>query len=834
MRASVVHRQEVTSNTRTGDDLLERHPLEQASILDLFRRWGYLQAHLDPLGRLEPQPHPDLDAVGDDAGAEARRWYCGSIGAEFMHMPDPARRRWVQEHLEAPAVAADTDPILERLIYAEIFEEVLHARYPGTKRFSLEGSTALIPLLDEILETSSGHGAAEVLLGMSHRGRLNVMVQIVGKTASEIFAGFEDLNPRSVLGGGDVKYHMGATGDYVGRSGRTIRIQLVSNPSHLEAVMPVVLGRAHARQIRTGDEGTQIVPILLHGDAAFAGQGIVAETLNFAELEGFSVGGTLHIVVNNLMGFTTVPKELHTSRFSTDAAKRVPIPIFHVNGEDLQAVSRVGHLAVEYRRTFRSDVVIDLIGYRRHGHSEVDDPTVTHPVLYKAIMSRPPLWQLFARDIGVDATERAQAARTELRAAQENAGTLTARPVLSPLPDYWLNYRAGPYRPEYDVDTRLPAEDLASLGEQLTGVPNGFNIHPKVKRLLAQRREMAAGKRAVDYGMAEALAFASLVRSGVPVRLSGQDTRRGTFNHRHAILVDVETEQPYMPLAHIAPDQARCDVYNSTLSEAGILGFEYGYSRDYPEALVMWEAQFGDFANSAQVIIDQFIASAEDKWRRWSGITLLLPHGYEGQGPEHSSARLERFLQLGAEDNIQVCQPSTAAQYFHLLRQQALSVWRTPLIVFTPKSMLRHAAASSPIDAFSDARFARVLPDHRTEAAQRILVCTGKIGHELQIAREKRKAGQTAIISIEQVYPFPLTELADALHEHASAREIVWVQEEPANMGARSFVMPRLRRLAGTTPVRSIRRSASASPATGSAKAHEIEQATLLQLAFSG
>ncbi len=404
----MVHSNKVTLNQRTRQNVVDMDPASDAQILDLFRRWGYLQAHLDPLGRLEPEPQAELDAVGD-AGAAARRWYCGSIGADFMHIPDPVRRRWIQEQLEAPAPPYAKDPILDRLISAEIFEEVLHARYPGTKRFSLEGSTAMIPLLDEILETSSGHGAVEALLGMSHRGRLNVMVHIVGKAPREIFAGFEDLNPRSVLGGGDVKYHMGATGDYVGRSGRSLRIQLVSNPSHLEAVMPVVVGRARARQVRLDDDGTQIVPIVLHGDAAFAGQGIVAETLNYAEIDGFAVGGAIHIIVNNLMGFTTVPKELHATRFAADAAKRQPIPIFHVNGEDLQAVSRIGRLAVEYRRAFHSDVVIDLIGYRRHGHSEVDDPTVTHPVLYKAIMSRPPLWELFAREIGVDATARAQA-----------------------------------------------------------------------------------------------------------------------------------------------------------------------------------------------------------------------------------------------------------------------------------------------------------------------------------------------------------------------------------------------------------------------------------------
>jgi 2-oxoglutarate dehydrogenase E1 component len=806
---------------------------DEAGALDLFRRWGYLQADLDPLGRLQPLPHPELDATGE-AGAVARGWYSGPIGAEFMHIPDPERRRWIQEQLEAAMPPVDSARILDRLIAAEMLEEVMHSRYPGTKRFSLEGATALIPLLDEMLDSAGRRGTTEVVLGMSHRGRLNVMVHIVGKDPEEIFAGFEDVSPRSVLGGGDVKYHMGATGQYETHAGDSIRIHLVSNPSHLEAVYPVVLGHALARQIRLGDnDQTRIVPVVLHGDGAFAGQGVVGETLNLAALEGFSVGGTLHIVVNNLIGFTTDPRELHGTRFATDAARRQPIPIFHVNGERMDAVVRVGRLATEYRRRFKSDVVVDLIGYRRHGHSEVDDPTVTHPVLYAAIKQHQPLWHIYGSEIGVDPAAAAHAARAALQAAQGDAAATTERPQLSHAADYWGPYRGGCDRPEYDIETGVAASRLQALGETLTQTPDGFHVHPKARRLLQQRAEMTAGKRALDFGMAETLAFATLLQQGTPVRLTGQDTRRGTFNQRHAVLVDVETEAHYMPLAHVAPDQARCDIYNSPLSEAGVLGFEYGYSRDYPEALVLWEAQFGDFVNTAQVIIDQFIVSAEDKWRRLSGVTLLLPHGYEGQGPEHSSARIERFLQVAAEDNLQVCQPSTAAQYFHVLRRQALSAWRTPLVVFTPKSLLRSAASSSSIEECGAPRFVRVLPDETARDARRLLVCTGKIAHDLRRERTRRAVSDIAIVAMEQLYPFPAADLAHEIERHAAAREIVWVQEEPANMGARSFVIPRLRRLAGTRGVRSIRRSASASPATGSSKAHEIEQKTLIQIAFA-
>ena len=752
-----------------------------------------------------------------------------------MHLPDPERRRWIQERLETPPSAPDRKRILERLVRAEVFEQVLQARYLGTKRFSLEGVTALIPLLDQILEGASGHNAEWSVLAMSHRGRLNVMAHVVNRPPEEIFANFEDVDPRSVLGGGDVKYHIGATGDYLARDGRKVHIHLVSNPSHLEAVDPVAIGRTRAKQVRAGANGQELVlPIVIHGDAAFAGQGISAETLNFAGLEGFSVGGTIHILANNLIGFTARPPELHTARFAAELAKRQPIPIFHVNGEDPEAVMRVGALAVEYRYGFHDDVVIDLIGYRRHGHSEVDDPTITQPMLYRKIKDHPPLWKIYAERIGAEAavTEAIAAqARTELEAAQKTAKKLEKKPTMRTLPEYWAQFAGGRWLPDYEVETGLDATELGEITDALTRIPQGFHIHPKIKRLLEQRAQMGHGKAPLDYGMAEALAFGSLLRAGIPVRLTGQDSQRGTFNQRHAVLVDVENEQKHIPLAHVADGQACFEVYNSELSEAGVLGFEYGYSRDYPEALVLWEAQFGDFANGAQVIIDQFITSGEDKWNLLAGLVLLLPHGYEGQGPEHSSARIERYLQLAAKDNVQICQPSTAAQYFHLLRRQALRKWRKPLIVFTPKSMLRRPDAASPLGDFSQPRFRRVVPDAEVANASRLLLCTGKIGHELRGERKRRKDGSTAIVFVDQLYPFPEEELSAELERHPRG-EIVWVQEEPANMGALFYMRPRLRRIAHGRPILKVARSASASPATGSAKAHELEQKTLLTLAF--
>ncbi len=807
------------------------------AVAEAFRRWGYLQADLDPLGRLRPAPHPDLDAAPEEA-ARWRSLYCGPIGAEFMHIPDPERCRFVAARMESEATPPDRPRILRRLAEAEIFERFLHARYVGTKRYSLEGSAALIPLLDGLLDAAAERGTEIALIAMSHRGRLNVMLNVVGVPPAHVFAGFEEVDPKSVLGSGDVKYHKGATGTYTTSAGRRVHVHLVSNPSHLEAVDPVMMGRAHARQLREGAEGkAKVLPVTLHGDAAFAGQGIAAETLNMADLPGYGVGGTMHIIVNNLIGFTTPPASLHSSRYATDVAKRLDVPIFHVNGEDPEAVVRAGRMAAEYRFAFGSDVVIDLIGYRRYGHSEIDDPTITQPLLYRRIERRPQLWLQYAERIAAGPDERARIQNeieTRLQGARDEGRAMERMPTLRTLPPYWDAYAGGRYDPAVEVRTSVDPGRLREIAGRIASAPEGFHVHPRVRKVLDDRREMGEGSRNVDWGMAEALAFGSLLWEGLLVRLSGQDSRRGTFGQRHAVLIDTEMEGESIPLANLHPGQARFEAYDSPLSEASVLGFEYGFSRDWPDGLVCWEAQFGDFANGAQIIVDQFITAGEDKWGLLSGLVMLLPHGYEGQGPEHSSARLERFLQLAAEDNIQLCQPTTAAQYFHLLRRQALRRWRKPLVVLTPKSLLRSAAASSSLAELAEGGFRPVLPDTGSEGATRALVCSGKIAHELRAERDRRKEVRAAIVRVEQIYPFPQRELEEAIARHPGAREVIWVQEEPGNMGSLSHVMPALERLAAGRRVTSVKRSASASPATGSAKAHAIEQRALLELAFAG
>jgi len=805
---------------------------KQERILDSFRRWGYLQADLDPVGHFAPLAHPDLELTGDEADA-ARRIYSGTIGVEFMHIPDPERRHWIQERMESELAAPiDRAHVLDQLVRADVFEQTIHSRYIGTKRYSLEGNTALIPLLDEILNAACENGAEQAVLALSHRGRLNVIINIVKRPAAEIFAGFEDVDPRSVLGGGDVKYHIGATGIFTAANGGKVRIHLVSNPSHLEAVNPVAQGRARAKQTRIGRDGkAKVLPLIMHGDSAFAGQGITAETLNLANLRGYTVGGTVHVIVNNLIGFTTNPQDAYSGRFSSDLAKRLPIPIFHVNGEDADAVVRVGRMALEYRYRFHSDVVVDVIGFRRHGHSEVDDPTITQPILYRKIKDKPLLYLSYAERVGMDPHPFVEKFQAELDAAQKAGKSMAKKPVMRQLPSYWAPFHGGPYNPADEVDTGLPTAELLRITDALTKYPEGFHIHPKVQKLLEQRREMGYGKRPLDYGMAEALAFGSLAMQGIPIRLSGQDSRRGTFNQRHSVLIDIIDEKEYVPLCHLAPGQARVEIYNSELSEAAVLGFEYGFSRDFPEALTMWEAQFGDFANGAQIIIDQFVVAGEDKWELLTGLVMLLPHGHEGQGPEHSSARIERYLQLCARDNMQVVQPSTAGQYFHLLRRQAMRKWRVPLIVFTPKSMLRHPEALSPISELERPRFQTVLADESALDAKRVLLCTGKIGQELRIERKKLNMHGPAIVMLEQMYPFPEADLRSVLGRYTNASEFIWVQEEPANMGALSFVVPRLKRIVGNK-LRSIKRAANATPATGCAKAHELEQKTLVTMAL--
>jgi 2-oxoglutarate dehydrogenase E1 component len=816
---------------------VEQH--ERETIFDIFRRWGYLQASLDPLGQfLPPEPFPITTVPEGEIAAEARSYYCGNFAVEFMHIPSLEQRQWLQEQLERPAPKPDQKHVLTQLIRADVFEQVIQQRYLGTKRFSLEGLTVLIPFLDQVFATTSAAGVTRSIIAMAHRGRLNVMTNTIGRSPAEIFAKFEDVDPRSTLGGGDVKYHMGATGEYTSPSGQVVALHLASNPSHLEAVNPVVMGRARAYQIRMGEEGKQrVLPIILHGDAAFAGQGITAESLNMASLAGYNIGGTMHIITNNLLGFTANPEESNSTRFATDLAKRLPIPIFHVNGEDPDTAMRIATIAAEYRQRFHSDVVVDLIGYRRYGHNEADDPTVTQPRRYAVIKERPFLYQLYAKAIGVDPGDEAKSIQEKFLADQTAATKVEHKPVLSKLPEYWDPYRGGELSDaDAQLITGISAERVLELSRLSNSYPAGFHIHPKVQKLYEQRLEMAEGKRLFDYGAAELLAYASLLTEGTHVRLAGQDSQRGTFNQRHSVLVDTQTEVRYAPLDHMIQSgtqtQARFEVHNTLLSEAAALGFEYGYARDYPEALVLWEAQFGDFVNGAQTIIDQFIAAGEAKWGLLSGVVMLLPHGYDGQGPEHSSARMERFLQLAASDNIVICQPSNACQYFHLLRRQALRSWRKPLVVFTPKSMLRHPDSTSTVAELGKPAFENVLPDNDVKNPRRLLVCSGKIGHNLRVERAKRKDFSVGIIFLEQLYPWPEAELQAALDQHPGAQEVVWVQEEPANMGAFSYVMPLLRRLAGDRAVLSVKRHESASPATGSAKAHEIEEKTLIDLAF--
>jgi 2-oxoglutarate dehydrogenase E1 component len=813
----------------------EQH--EREATFDIFRRWGYLQASLDPLGQyLPPEPFPVPVVPEGEYAAEARGYYCGTLAAEFMHIPNPEQRQWIQDQLERPMPRPDQRHVLAQLVRADLFEQVIQQRYLGTKRFSLEGLTVLIPFLDQVFATSSAAGVTRSLIAMAHRGRLNVMTNTIGRAPSEIFAKFEDVDPRSTLGGGDVKYHVGATGEYTSPDGKVIALHLASNPSHLEAVNPVVMGRTRAYQTRLGEQGRQrVLPIIIHGDAAFAGQGITAESLNLASLSGYSIGGSMHIITNNLLGFTANPEESNSTRFATDLAKRLPIPIFHVNAEDPDMAMRIAAIASEYRQRFHSDVVVDLIGYRRYGHNESDDPTVTQPRRYALIKDRPPLYQLYAKSIGVDPAGEAKELQETLLSEQTAAKKIEHKPVLSKLPAYWSAYRGGELtEADRQIQTGISAERVLELSRLSNSYPAGFHIHPKVQKLYEQRIEMAEGKRLFDYGAAELLAYASLLTQGTPVRLVGQDSQRGTFNQRHSVLVDTETEVRYAPLAHMAQGDTKAlfEVHNSLLSEAAALGFEYGYARDYPETLVLWEAQFGDFVNGAQTIIDQFIAASEAKWGLLSGVVMLLPHGYDGQGPEHSSARMERFLQLAASDNMVICQPSNACQYFHLLRRQAMRSWRKPLVVFTPKSMLRHPDALSTLAELGKPAFENVLPDNHAENPHRLLVCSGKIGHNLRVERAKRKDMSVGIIFIEQLYPWPEVELQAALDQHPSAEEIIWVQEEPANMGAYGYVMPELRRMAGDRAVLSVKRHASATPATGSAKAHEIEEKTLIDLAL--
>lgn len=876
---SIFHPPSEASVTTPGS--LLRHVMEvearQDHVDELIRSYrvrGHRIAQLDPLG-MPREPHPELDpsyhgfteadldrpfSARTIPGPSVRtlreilsllrNTYCRYIGVQFMHIDDLQVRRWLQEHMESTENRLHLSRreqlrILTRLTDAVIFEEFIQKKYVGAKSFSLEGAETLIPLLDLAIERAGEHGIEEVVIGMAHRGRLNVLANILGKSPRSIFREFADADAEHHFGRGDVKYHKGYHGDWVTACGATVHVALCFNPSHLEYVCPVALGRLRAKQDRLGDEARERgMAILIHGDAAFTGEGIVQETLNLSELPAYTVGGTLHVIVNNQIGFTTGPEQGRSAPYASAIGKMLQSPIFHVNGEDPESVAQVVKLALEFRREFHRDVIIDLFCFRRRGHNEGDEPSFTQPVMYNAIRRRKSVRESYLDHLeqlgGVtreQADEIADRLRERLEAELTAAQAPPEPPPLRPsiLGRVWSRYHGGPDSSVPEPDTGVEAARLAALLERLATPPEGFHVHARLARFLDARRQMARGEKPLDWAAAEALAFASLAVEGVRVRMTGQDCERGTFSQRHAVLHDAENGRRYEIFANLGEGQAPVEISNSPLSEAGVMGFEYGYSIAYPDALVLWEAQFGDFANCAQVIIDQFLACAEDKWGSLSGLTLLLPHGFEGQGPEHSSARVERFLQLAAEDNIQVCVPTTPAQFFHLLRRQVLRPWRKPLVVMTPKSLLRHPAVTSQLSELAGGRFQRILPDHSVEpgACERVLLCSGKVYYDLLARRQELGRNDVAIVRIEQLYPLADELLRSALAPYREGVRVIWVQEEPENMGAWYYLRARFgERLLGRWPLCGIFRVASASTATGSQASHQLEQERLVSMAM--
>ena len=847
-----------------------QHRVEK--LVRSYRMRGHEMARLDPLERPRPVV-PELDPAYcgltdadlarrvskrtifgpeeltfGDLLERLRNTYCRFIGVQFMHIDELNVKKWLMERMEKSenriALApADQLRILTKLTDAVIFEEFIQKKYVGAKSFSLEGAESLIPLLDLAIEKAGQDGIAEIVLAMPHRGRLNVLANVMGKHPRQIFREFEDQGLPAQPGRGDVKYHLGYSCDWVVGFGRTIHLSLCFNPSHLEFVNPVALGRTRAKQDRHDlYDPDQCMALLIHGDAAFAGEGIVQETLNLSQLPAYTVGGTLHVIVNNQIGFTTPPEQARSSPYATAVAKMLQIPIFHVNGEDPEAVAQVVHLALDFRRTFRRDVVIDMYSYRRRGHNEGDEPTFTQPVLYRALRHRPSVRQSY-RDhllkLGGLTLEQAETLAEERRARLESELKAAREEPLYEFCEVprgrWSGYRGGDDRHLQAVRTGPERRQLSHLLRRLAAVPDGFHLHPKLRRFLDQRLEMAEGSRPLDWAAAEALAFATLAVQGFRVRLTGQDSERGTFSQRHAVFHDYDDGTLYRPFQHLAETQGPVEIHNSPLSEAGVLGFEYGYSLDCPDGLVAWEAQFGDFWNVAQVIVDQFIASAEDKWRRLSGLVLLLPHGFEGMGPEHSSARLERFLLLAADMNLQVAQPTTPAQYFHLLRRQVLRKWRKPLIVMTPKSLLRHPDCVSSLQDLAEGAFRNLLPDPEPPARPvgRVILSSGKIYYELRAQRRERASPPVALVRLEQLYPLSEAELAEALKPYGRGTPVLWVQEEPENMGAWRYLRSRFgERLPGDHPLSGMFRPAAASPATGSLAIHKLEQEAILAAAF--
>jgi 2-oxoglutarate dehydrogenase E1 component len=838
-----------------------------------YRVRGHLIAQLDPLGLTRPgvpELNPEVYGLSDadlqrdfdssalenvsgktlsDILTKLRNTYCRSIGAQFMHIDNRNIRDWLQRRMETTENRLPLAHDVQRRIYtrladATIFEEFVRRKFVGAKTFSLEGAESLIPLLDLALEKASQHKSQEVVLAMAHRGRLNVLANIMKKRAMNIFWEFDDPRPEMNRGRGDVRYHLGYSSDWKTASGEHVHISLCFNPSHLEFVNTVALGRCRSKQDRRGDRKRQeVMTILIHGDAAFAGEGIVQETLNISQLAGYSTGGTMHVVINNQVGFTTEPHQGRSTTYATDVAKMLQIPIFHVNGEDPEAVAQVVSLAMDFRKEFRRDCVIDLYAYRRWGHNEGDEPRFTQPRIYAEVDRRKSVRDNYLErllklgQMTVEEAEAIQKERTQkLEREFEASHTETFVPDLQTLGGAWTEFFGGAEPHAGWMETGVAQERLATLLDSLTRLPEGFAAHKKLKRPMKQRREMAEGTRPLDWAAAEAAAFATLLDEGHSVRLSGQDCERGTFSHRHAVLHDVKTGETYTPLDHLPGVESPLEIINSPLSEAGVLGFEYGYSLDCPEGLVAWEAQFGDFWNVAQVIVDQFIASAEDKWKRLSGLVMLLPHGFEGQGPEHCSARVERFLAMAAEHNIQVCQPTTPAQFFHLLRRQVKRFWRKPLVVLTPKSLLRHPKVISDRSELTAGGFHKILSDPTVplESAQRVLMCTGKVYYDLIETREQRGLENVAIMRLEQLYPLSIEELQAALAAAAEGTELIWIQEEPMSMGAWPFMKLKFGdELAERFKLSAITRHESASPSTGSHSAHKLEQAELLEAAFA-
>jgi 2-oxoglutarate dehydrogenase E1 component len=849
----------------------------QAAVSRLIQVWtnrGHLLATIDPLGMMpRPRPHvldldyfglspADLDSeffTGSRTPAVPRRMklrdilaqlqfvYAGNVGAEFAHMSDSEERLWLQDEFQEGRLTYQFDTeerrnILWQLTAAEGLERYLHTRYVGQKRFSLEGGDALIPLLDDLIQRAGSVGIEEAVIGMAHRGRLNVLVNLLGKSPTVLFSEFEGkYDPSRLKGSGDVKYHKGFSADLRTPNGN-VHTVLAFNPSHLEVVNPVVEGSVRARQERRGDERAErVLPLLIHGDAAFAGQGVVMETLQLSQARGFFTGGTVHVIINNQVGFTTSsPADARSTIYCSDVAKMLEVPIFHVNADDAEAVVFVTRLAFKYRMRFRKDVVIDLVCYRRHGHNEADEPAATQPGMYKVIREHPTARRLYADQLiaaGVLTEADVQAMFEQYRAGLDE-GRPQARASLGMIGNKftvdWSAYSQIDWTER--VPTGVELARLRALGERITSFPADFTLHPRVAQIVANRKKMLAGELPLDWGCAETLAYASILTDGFGVRITGQDSGRGTFFHRHAVLHDQKTDATYIPLQHLSPDQPRAQVIDSVLSEEAVMGFEYGYSTTDPNSLVVWEAQYGDFANGAQVIIDQFISSGEAKWERFCGLVLLLPHGYEGAGPEHSSARLERFLQLCAENNMQVCVPSTPAQMFHMLRRQMRQSFRKPLIVMSPKSLLRHEMSVSALEDLTRGYFARVIgevDELDAEEVRRVVFCGGKVYFDLLKARRKEDLKDVALVRIEQLYPFPSEEYEAILARYPNAREIVWCQEEPQNQGAWYQIRHRLQELQmGRRPVLYAGRAPAAAPATGIAKIHEIEQQSLVAAAL--